>query len=59
MPILFWTPGGEGQERVLPVETIDIAPTLAAVIGLRADEIVEGRCLELGWTEAPTCPSGD
>ena len=59
VPILFWTPGGEGQERVLPVETIDIAPTLAAVIGLRADEIVEGRCLELGWTEAPTCPSGD
>jgi predicted AlkP superfamily pyrophosphatase or phosphodiesterase len=59
VPILFWTPGGEGQERVLPVETIDIAPTLAALIGVQADDAVEGRCLELGWSEAPACPSGD
>ncbi|MEH6663900.1 MAG: alkaline phosphatase family protein [Brevundimonas sp.] len=59
VPILFWTPGGQGQERVLPVETVDIAPTLAALIGLPADAAVEGRCLELGWSSAPACPAGD
>jgi predicted AlkP superfamily pyrophosphatase or phosphodiesterase len=59
VPILFWTPGGQGQERALPVETVDIAPTLAAVIGLQAGEAVEGRCLELGWNEAPACPAAD
>ncbi len=59
VPILFWTPGGEGQERVLPVETIDIAPTLAAVLGLQVDQAVEGRCLELGWSQTPACPTGD
>lgn len=55
VPILFWTPGGQGQERVLPIMTIDIAPTLAAVMGVRADEGVQGRCLELSWSETPVC----
>ncbi|MFN3817103.1 alkaline phosphatase family protein [Brevundimonas sp.] len=57
VPILFWTPGGEGQERVLPIMTIDIAPTLAAVMGVDADEGVEGRCLDLGWSGMSACPS--
>ncbi|MFN4297543.1 MAG: alkaline phosphatase family protein [Brevundimonas sp.] len=58
VPILFWTPGGDAQERVLPIQTIDIAPTLAAVIGVGAGDGVEGRCLELGWSAASACPSG-
>ena len=31
VPILFWWPGAEGFEQPVPVETVDIAPTLAAL----------------------------
>lgn len=59
VPILFWMSGGEGQERVLPIATVDIAPTLAAVIGVEPEGQMDGRCVELGWSDAPVCPSGD
>ena len=35
VPILFWWPGIEGFEQPAPVETVDIAPTLADLIGLK------------------------
>ena len=54
VPILFWWPGAEGFEQPVPVETVDIAPTLAAVAGV-ATPVVDGRCLDLDRTAATTC----
>ncbi len=56
VPIVFWTPGGRGQERFLPIRTIDIAPTLAHVIGVEPPATVEGRCLDLGLFGVDACP---
>lgn len=55
VPIVFWWPGASGFEQPLPVETVDIAPTLAAVVGVKTSE-VDGRCLDLDRTAATTCP---
>ena len=48
VPILFWWPGAAGFEQPNAVETVDIMPTLASLIGLEvpAGEI-DGRCLDL------------
>ena len=54
VPILFWWPGVEGFEQPVPVETVDIAPTLAAVAGVPTP-VVDGRCLDLDRTAASTC----
>ncbi|MBV8972272.1 MAG: alkaline phosphatase family protein [Sphingomonadaceae bacterium] len=54
VPILFWWPGVKGYEQPLPVETVDIAPTLAAVAGIKAPP-VDGRCLDLDRGERATC----
>jgi predicted AlkP superfamily pyrophosphatase or phosphodiesterase len=48
VPILFWWKGGPARERVLPIETVDIAPTIAAVTGVSVPADVDGRCLPLG-----------
>lgn len=46
VPILFWRRGLSGFEQPLAVETVDIVPTLAAMIGLPLPEdAVDGRCL--------------
>ncbi|MGA0545110.1 alkaline phosphatase family protein [Brevundimonas sp. VNH65] len=63
VPIIFWKPGGidgegRGQERFLPIRTIDIAPTLANVIGLKTANDLDGRCIDLGLFPVPTCPIG-
>ena len=55
VPIIFWWPGATGQERFLPIRTIDIAPTLAHVIGVETPE-VEGRCIDLNGFDAGACP---
>jgi predicted AlkP superfamily pyrophosphatase or phosphodiesterase len=57
VPILFWRRGIVPFEQPLSVETVDIMPTLAALIGLRvpAGEI-DGRCLDLDAGPASTCP---
>jgi predicted AlkP superfamily pyrophosphatase or phosphodiesterase len=54
VPILFWWPGAEGFEQPIPVETVDIAPTLAALAGVKPP-LVDGRCLDLDRTAATTC----
>ena len=54
VPIVFWWPGAEGFEQPLPVETVDIAPTLAAVAGVKTPE-VDGRCLDLDRSAATSC----
>ena len=46
VPILFWQPGTQAQERFLPIRTIDIAPTLATVIGIQTPPTA-GRALQL------------
>jgi predicted AlkP superfamily pyrophosphatase or phosphodiesterase len=54
VPILFWRTGAKGFEQYLPVETVDIAPTIAAVLGLPTPEL-DGRCLDIDITEASPC----
>ena len=54
VPILFWWPGAQGFEQPLPIETVDIAPTLAAVVGVKVPE-VDGRCLDLDRGAGTTC----
>jgi predicted AlkP superfamily pyrophosphatase or phosphodiesterase len=49
VPILFWWPGIEGFEQPAAVETVDIAPTLADLIGLKiAPNEMDGRVLQVG-----------
>ncbi len=55
VPIIFWTPHAEGQERFMPVRTIDIAPTIANIIGVETPKL-DGRCMDLGLGENPSCP---
>ena len=57
VPMLFWRKGMTGFEQPAPVETVDIAPTLAALIGLKVPEAsFDGRCLDLDAGPGNTCP---
>ena len=48
VPILFWRKGMRGFEQPAAVETVDIMPSLAALIGLPiAAGTIDGRCLDL------------
>jgi predicted AlkP superfamily pyrophosphatase or phosphodiesterase len=56
VPILFWRKGMTGFEQPNPVETVDIAPTLAALIGLNVPQgTFDGRCLDLDSGAGTTC----
>ncbi|MFI8682624.1 alkaline phosphatase family protein [Brevundimonas diminuta] len=57
VPIVFWWPGAEGQERFLPMRTIDIAPTLANLIGVQPDGPIDGRCMDLPKFAKGRCPT--
>jgi len=58
VPILFWRRGMAGFEQPLSVETVDIMPTLAGLIGLPlASNSVDGRCLDLDAGPGTTCPA--
>ena len=57
VPMLFWWKGAPAQTRFLPVETVDIAPTLAAVLGLAPPADVDGRCLPLADFGKGGCPA--
>jgi len=54
VPLVFWRPGHAGFEQPLPVETVDIAPTLAALVGIKTP-VVDGRCLDLEGGTGSTC----
>jgi predicted AlkP superfamily pyrophosphatase or phosphodiesterase len=54
VPILFWRKGMAGFEQPLSVETVDIAPTLAATIALPVKGL-DGRCLDLDPGTGDTC----
>ncbi len=53
VPILFWWRGVAASDRGEAIETVDIAPTLARLIGLAAPP-VDGHCLV---QVIKTCPS--
>lgn len=56
VPILFYRPGVRGFEQPLAVETVDILPTLAALIGLRIPVgEIDGRCLEIDPDGSARC----
>ena len=56
VPILFYRPGHIGFEQPLGVETVDILPTLAALIDLKVPaEEIDGRCLDLDAGAGDTC----
>ncbi|MDG2530254.1 alkaline phosphatase family protein [Caulobacter endophyticus] len=48
VPILFWWKNAQARERILPIETVDIAPTIAAVTGVPIPKAIDGRCRPLG-----------
>ena len=55
VPILFWRPGFAGATMQDAVETVDILPTLAGMIGLAIPPgAVDGRCLQAA--PAVVCP---
>jgi len=56
VPLLFWRRGITGFEQPAPVQTVDIAPTLGALIGLQvpAGEY-DGRCLDIDGSAADSC----
>lgn len=59
VPILFWRRGLRGFEQPAPVETIDIAPSLAALLRLKLpDGTFDGRCLDLDGGAGNTCEGG-
>ena len=57
VPILFWRKGMTGFEQPNAIETTDIAPTLAAMIGLPiAAGEMDGRCRDLLAGTQSSCP---
>jgi predicted AlkP superfamily pyrophosphatase or phosphodiesterase len=59
VPLLFWRKGVAGMEQSGPVETVDIAPTLAALIGLQVEAgAFDGRCLDFDGGAGDVCKSG-
>jgi hypothetical protein len=45
VPILFWRPGMAAQDREEAVDTSNIMPTIAAMIGVPVDpKTIDGRC---------------
>lgn len=56
VPMLFWRKGLTPFEQGAPVETVDIAPSLAALVGVKAPAGTwDGRCLDLDGGAADTC----
>ncbi len=58
VPMIFWSAGRTGQERTLPVRTVDIAPTLANAAGVSVPADLDGRCLGLAPLARP-CPAAE
>ncbi len=53
VPILFWWNSVQPESRALPIETVDIGPALANVIGVTPPADIDGRCLPL----SKPCPA--
>jgi arylsulfatase A-like enzyme len=58
VPMLFWRKGLAPFEQPNSVETVDIMPTLAGLIGLPIPKTeIDGRCLDLIAGPASSCPA--
>jgi arylsulfatase A-like enzyme len=56
--MLFWRKGLAPFEQPNSVETVDILPTLAGLIGLTISKSeIDGRCLDLIAGPATSCPA--
>ena len=56
VPLVFWRKGLAGMEQPAPVETVDIAPTLSALIGLKVPQgAYDGRCLDIDGGPGNSC----
>ncbi|MFC0206380.1 alkaline phosphatase family protein [Novosphingobium soli] len=56
VPMLFWRKGMVRMEQAQPVETVDIAPTLAGLVGLSEPAGTwDGRCLDIYAGESDSC----
>lgn len=47
VPILFWWPGAPDEVPPTPIETVDIAPTLASILSV-SPPATDGKCVDLG-----------
>ena len=56
VPLIVSSPAIVPEERPLAVETVDIAPTLAAIMHVPAPAGLDGRCLDLSATKL--CSAG-
>jgi predicted AlkP superfamily pyrophosphatase or phosphodiesterase len=54
VPILLWRRGMAGANRNEAVSTVNILPTLAAMLGLRISGRIDGRCLSM--VQGTLCP---
>ena len=54
MPILFWWRGAEPFEQPVAIETVDIAPTLAAILGVKPPPL-DGTCRDLDRGAGDSC----
>ena len=56
VPILFWQKNMRGFEQVMPIKTVDIAPTLASLVGLKIESSeFDGRCVDLDAGPESSC----
>tara|TARA_R100001244_G_scaffold39766_10_gene35996 strand:- start:3363 stop:5009 length:1647 start_codon:yes stop_codon:yes gene_type:complete len=56
VPILFWRAGMQHFEQSMPVMTVDIAPTLGALVGLEIPAAdIDGKCLDIDGGPANSC----
>ncbi|HEX8573504.1 MAG TPA: alkaline phosphatase family protein [Allosphingosinicella sp.] len=56
VPLLFWRKGLVPFEQSLPVESVDILPTLAAIVGVPIPPgSIDGRCLDLDEGPGTSC----
>jgi len=54
VPLLLWEPGMPAEERSYPVRVVDLAPTLARLIGIEPPRDIDGRCLSVSkYTPCP------
>jgi alkaline phosphatase len=57
VPILFWWPGISGFEQPNSIQTVDIMPTLAGMIGMPVPSgEIDGVCRDLDPGAGSTCP---
>jgi len=54
VPLLFWGRGVSAEERAYPVRVVDLAPTLARLIGIEPAADTDGRCLNI--IKSRPCP---